>query len=50
MIYYLLFRYFENLKQTPMKKAIKITGKILYVILAFAPIFTLGYLLGLKLL
>jgi hypothetical protein len=33
-----------------MKKAIKITGKILYAILAFAPIFALGYLLGLKLL
>jgi hypothetical protein len=33
-----------------MKKATKVIGKILYVILAFAPIFALGYLLGLKLL
>lgn len=32
-----------------MKKAIKITGKILYIVLAFAPIFALGYMLGLKL-
>jgi hypothetical protein len=32
-----------------MKKAIKITGKILYAILAFAPIFALGYMLGMKL-
>ena len=33
-----------------MKKAIKITGKIIYVIIAFLPIFALGYMLGLKLL
>jgi hypothetical protein len=33
-----------------MKKAIKITGKILYFILAMSPIFALGYMLGLKLL
>jgi hypothetical protein len=33
-----------------MKKALKITGKILYFILALSPIFALGYMLGLKLL
>jgi hypothetical protein len=33
-----------------MKKATKVIGKIFYVILAFAPIFALGYMLGLKLL
>jgi len=33
-----------------MKKAIKITGKILYTIIALSPIFALGYMLGLKLL
>ena len=33
-----------------MKKAIKITGKIIYAIIAFSPIFALGYMLGLKLL
>jgi hypothetical protein len=33
-----------------MNKSVKVIGKILYVILAFAPIFALGYLLGLKLL
>jgi hypothetical protein len=33
-----------------MNKAIKITGKIIYTILAFAPIFAIGYMLGLKLL
>jgi hypothetical protein len=33
-----------------MKKATKVIGKILYFILAFAPIFALGYMLGLKLL
>jgi hypothetical protein len=33
-----------------MKKALKITGKILYLILALSPIFALGYMLGLKLL
>jgi hypothetical protein len=32
-----------------MKKALQITGKILYTILAFAPIFALFYMLGLKL-
>lgn len=33
-----------------MKKAVKVIGKIIYTILAFAPIFALGYMLGLKLL
>jgi hypothetical protein len=33
-----------------MNKALKAIGKIIYIILAFAPIFALGYLLGLKLL
>ena len=32
-----------------MKKAIQITGKILYMILALSPIFALGYMLGNKL-
>ena len=32
-----------------MKKALKVLGLIIYTILAFAPIFFLGYLLGLKL-
>ena len=32
-----------------MKKAIQITGKILYFILALSPFFALGYMLGLKL-
>lgn len=33
-----------------MKKALKVIGKIIYTIIAFSPIFFLGYLLGLKLL
>lgn len=33
-----------------MKKATKVLGKIIYVIIAFSPIFFLGYLLGIKLL
>ena len=33
-----------------MKKALKITGKIIYTILALSPIFALGYMLGIKLL
>lgn len=33
-----------------MKKALKITGDILYTIIALSPIFALGYMLGLKLL
>lgn len=33
-----------------MKKALQITGKILYFILALSPIFALGFMLGLKLL
>jgi hypothetical protein len=33
-----------------MKKSIKVIGKIIYAIVAFLPIFALGYLLGLKLL
>jgi hypothetical protein len=33
-----------------MKKALKVIGKIIYAIVAFLPIFALGYLLGLKLL
>jgi hypothetical protein len=33
-----------------MKKALQITGKILYFILALSPFFALGYMLGLKLL
>jgi len=32
-----------------MKKAFKIIAKIIYIIIAFTPIFFLGYLLGLKL-
>jgi hypothetical protein len=32
-----------------MKKALKVIGQIIYTILAFLPIFFLGYLLGLKL-
>lgn len=33
-----------------MKKSLKITGKIIYAIIAFLPILALGYMLGLKLL
>jgi hypothetical protein len=33
-----------------MKKAVKVIGKIIYTVLALAPIFALGYMLGLKLL
>lgn len=33
-----------------MKKAFQTIGKIIYTILAFSPIFALGYMLGLKLL
>jgi hypothetical protein len=33
-----------------MKKTLKVIGTILYAILAFSPIFFLGYLLGIKLL
>jgi hypothetical protein len=33
-----------------MKKAFKITGKIIYFIVALSPFFALGYMLGLKLL
>ena len=33
-----------------MKKALRITGKILYTALALSPFFALGYMLGLKLL
>jgi hypothetical protein len=33
----------------PMKKAVKVIGKILYFILAFTPIFALGYMIGIKL-
>ncbi len=32
-----------------MKKALQITGKILYFILALSPIFALGFMLGIKL-
>lgn len=38
-----------NLIKITMKKALKITGKILYFIIALSPIFALGYMLGLKL-
>ena len=38
-----------NLTKRPMKKALQITGKILYTILALSPIFALGYMLGMKL-
>lgn len=38
-----------NLTKITMKKALKITGKILYFIIALSPIFALGYMLGLKL-
>ena len=37
------------LTKITMKKAIQITGKILYMILALSPIFALGYMLGNKL-
>ncbi len=33
-----------------MRKALKVIGKIIYLIIGFLPIFFLGYLLGLKLL
>jgi hypothetical protein len=33
-----------------MKKATKVLGKIIYLIIGFLPILFLGYLLGLKLL
>lgn len=39
-----------NLTKITMKKALKITGRILYFIIALSPIFALGYMLGLKLL
>ena len=32
-----------------MKKALQITGRILYFIVALSPIFALGYMLGIKL-
>jgi hypothetical protein len=32
-----------------MKKALQITGKIIYFIVAMSPIFALGYMLGIKL-
>ena len=32
-----------------MKKAVQITVKILYFIIALSPIFALGYMLGMKL-
>jgi hypothetical protein len=33
-----------------MKKATQVIGKIIYLLIAFSPIFFLGYLLGIKLL
>jgi hypothetical protein len=33
----------------PMKKAVKVIGKIIYFIVAMSPIFALGYMLGIKL-
>ena len=39
----------KTLDQKPMKKALQITGKILYFIIAMSPIFALGYMLGMKL-
>ena len=38
-----------NLTKKLMKKALQITGKILYMVLALSPFFALGYMLGLKL-
>ena len=38
-----------NLTKITMKKALRITGRILYFIIALSPIFALGYMLGLKL-
>jgi hypothetical protein len=32
-----------------MKKALQITGKTIYFIVAMSPIFALGYMLGIKL-
>jgi hypothetical protein len=39
----------HQLTKITMKKALKITGKILYFIIALSPFFALGYMLGLKL-
>jgi hypothetical protein len=39
----------ELLLIVPMKKALQITGKIIYFIVAMSPIFALGYMLGIKL-
>ena len=33
-----------------MKKTIKVIGKIIYIIIAFTPIFILGYMLGIHIL
>ena len=38
-----------NLTKITMKKAVQITGKIIYAIIALSPIFALGYMLGMKL-
>jgi hypothetical protein len=38
-----------GINSTPMKKALQITGKIIYFIVAMSPIFALGYMLGIKL-
>jgi hypothetical protein len=44
------FNIAKHLNKTPMKKAVKVIGKIIYTVLALSPIFALGYMLGLKLL
>jgi hypothetical protein len=38
-----------QLTKITMKKAVQITGKIIYFIVAMSPIFALGYMLGMKL-
>jgi hypothetical protein len=45
----ILLIFVKHLNQTPMKKAVRVIGKIIYTILALSPIFALGYMLGLKL-
>jgi len=45
----ILLIFVKHLNQTPMKKAVKVIGKIIYTVLALSPIFALGYMLGLKL-
>ena len=41
---------FNSKTREQMKKTAKVLGKIIYLLIAFSPIFFLGYMLGLKLL